>query len=341
MLAHPHRRGPPGRGGQPARRARVLARHRPARGRAARRRVRRADEHGARSAAAAALHGGRMTRLTRHPRVVPRARRRRALAAAPRAFGDIRDDLDDAPVRADDRVRRSPALYRDALKAVPDLSADDAAARRAPARPGGRARRRAARRRSTTPAASRTTGRGSTSAPRWRSEAAFLKLANTLEDTGVSAYNGAAPQFESEDFVAAFASIAQIEARHAALIRLAARQAARAAAARQGVEPAGRADGDPRVRAALGALGRRSRTTSSGALSSRSPRKRGWRRRPALVHSWKADLRDEPRLGPVRAGHARLDRLGERARVALERRAAARRGRRASARSKPVPTLPA
>ena len=52
------------------------------------------------------------------------------------------------------------------------------------------------------------------------SESAFLKLANTLEDTGVSAYNGAAPQFENTDFVAAFASIAQVEARHAALVRL-------------------------------------------------------------------------------------------------------------------------
>ena len=103
---------------------------------------------------------------------------------------------------------------------MPDLSRRHAAHRRAPARPGDRARRRAARRRSPTPAASRTTARGSTSAPRSTSEAAFLKLANTLEDTGVSAYNGAAPQFESEDFVAAFASIAQIEARHAALIRM-------------------------------------------------------------------------------------------------------------------------
>jgi hypothetical protein len=53
-----------------------------------------------------------------------------------------------------------------------------------------------------------------------RSEAAFLKLANTIEDTAVSAMNGAAPQFDSEDYVAAFASIAQVEARHSALIRL-------------------------------------------------------------------------------------------------------------------------
>jgi rubrerythrin len=49
----------------------------------------------------------------------------------------------------------------------------------------------------------------------------FLKLANTIEDTAVSALNGAAPNFASEDYVAAFASIAQAEARHSALVRLA------------------------------------------------------------------------------------------------------------------------
>jgi rubrerythrin len=53
------------------------------------------------------------------------------------------------------------------------------------------------------------------------SESAFLKLANTLEDTAVSAYNGAAPRLESREFLAVFASVAQIEARHAALVRLA------------------------------------------------------------------------------------------------------------------------
>jgi len=53
------------------------------------------------------------------------------------------------------------------------------------------------------------------------SEAAFLKLANVLEDTGVSAYNGAAPSLQSKDILAAAGSIVQIEARHAALIRLA------------------------------------------------------------------------------------------------------------------------
>jgi len=52
------------------------------------------------------------------------------------------------------------------------------------------------------------------------SEASFLKLANTLEDTAASAYNGAAPLLESREFLAVFASLAQIEARHAALVRL-------------------------------------------------------------------------------------------------------------------------
>ena len=48
----------------------------------------------------------------------------------------------------------------------------------------------------------------------------FGKLAQTLEDTGVSAYNGAAPAIESKEVLAAAGSIVQIEARHAAAIRL-------------------------------------------------------------------------------------------------------------------------
>ncbi|HXH88777.1 MAG TPA: ferritin-like domain-containing protein [Gaiellaceae bacterium] len=50
-------------------------------------------------------------------------------------------------------------------------------------------------------------------------EASFLKLAQTLEDTGVSAYNGAAPAIESKEVLGAAGSIVQIEARHAAAIR--------------------------------------------------------------------------------------------------------------------------
>jgi hypothetical protein len=51
-------------------------------------------------------------------------------------------------------------------------------------------------------------------------KASFLKTANVFEDTGVSAYNGAAPGIRSVDVLGAAGSIVQIEARHAALIRL-------------------------------------------------------------------------------------------------------------------------
>ena len=53
-----------------------------------------------------------------------------------------------------------------------------------------------------------------------KDEASFLELAQTLEDTGVSAYNGAAPLIQSTDVLAAAGSIVQIEGRHAAAIRL-------------------------------------------------------------------------------------------------------------------------
>jgi Ferritin-like domain len=53
-----------------------------------------------------------------------------------------------------------------------------------------------------------------------KDQASFLKLAQTLEDTGVSAYNGAGPLIQSKDVLAAAGSIVQIEARHAAAIRL-------------------------------------------------------------------------------------------------------------------------
>jgi hypothetical protein len=52
------------------------------------------------------------------------------------------------------------------------------------------------------------------------SEARFLELAQSLEDTGVSAYNGAAPSLQSTKLLGAAGSIVQIEARHASLIRL-------------------------------------------------------------------------------------------------------------------------
>jgi rubrerythrin len=50
--------------------------------------------------------------------------------------------------------------------------------------------------------------------------AGFLKLAQTFEDTGVSAYNGPAPMIKSKEVLGAAGSIVQVEARHAAAIRL-------------------------------------------------------------------------------------------------------------------------
>lgn len=50
--------------------------------------------------------------------------------------------------------------------------------------------------------------------------AGFLKLAQTFEDVGVSAYNGAGPMIKSKEVLTAAGSIVQVEARHAAAIRL-------------------------------------------------------------------------------------------------------------------------
>ena len=52
------------------------------------------------------------------------------------------------------------------------------------------------------------------------SQRSFLKTAQTFEDLGVSAYNGAAPQIRSKDVLGAAGAIVQVEARHAAAIRL-------------------------------------------------------------------------------------------------------------------------
>jgi len=51
-------------------------------------------------------------------------------------------------------------------------------------------------------------------------EKSFLALAQTFEDTGVSAYNGAGPSLQSKELLATAGSIVQIEARHASAIRL-------------------------------------------------------------------------------------------------------------------------
>jgi Ferritin-like domain len=54
----------------------------------------------------------------------------------------------------------------------------------------------------------------------YNNTAGFLKLAQTFEDTGVSAYNGAAPMISSKAVLGSAGSIVQVEARHAAAIRL-------------------------------------------------------------------------------------------------------------------------
>ena len=52
------------------------------------------------------------------------------------------------------------------------------------------------------------------------SEDSFLMTAQTFEDLGVGAYNGAGPMIESPDVLAAAGSIVQVEGRHAGVIRL-------------------------------------------------------------------------------------------------------------------------
>jgi len=51
-------------------------------------------------------------------------------------------------------------------------------------------------------------------------EKTFLALASVLENTGVGAYNGAAPSLHSKTVLGVAGSIVQVEARHAAAIEL-------------------------------------------------------------------------------------------------------------------------
>lgn len=53
-----------------------------------------------------------------------------------------------------------------------------------------------------------------------KNEATFLSVSQMLEDTGVGAYDGAAPQIQSAEVLGAAGAIVQIEARHAAAVRL-------------------------------------------------------------------------------------------------------------------------
>ncbi|MEA2413171.1 MAG: hypothetical protein QOC77_3732 [Thermoleophilaceae bacterium] len=51
-------------------------------------------------------------------------------------------------------------------------------------------------------------------------QASFLKLAVQLEDTGVGAYNGAAPGVQTPDLLATLGAIVQTEARHSGALRM-------------------------------------------------------------------------------------------------------------------------
>jgi rubrerythrin len=53
-------------------------------------------------------------------------------------------------------------------------------------------------------------------------QASFLRVAVELEEIGIGAYLGAAPQLTTADLINAAGAIAQVEARHAAALRMAA-----------------------------------------------------------------------------------------------------------------------
>jgi rubrerythrin len=59
---------------------------------------------------------------------------------------------------------------------------------------------------------------------RLSNQASFLRLAVTLEDLGVAAYNGAAPLLRTPDLLSALGTIVNVEARHSAALRVLAGQ---------------------------------------------------------------------------------------------------------------------
>ncbi len=56
--------------------------------------------------------------------------------------------------------------------------------------------------------------------PAFDSRQAILDLARIAEETGVGAYQGAAAAIQNKDYLAAAGSIVQVEARHAAIVRM-------------------------------------------------------------------------------------------------------------------------
>ncbi len=138
---------------------------------------------------------------------------------ATRAVADIRDDRELLVFVLTLEYAQS-GLYREALKVVGNLSDD--VRRLAEELRDQEIEHVDALRATISEAGGRPPDRPSYDfGPNLKTEARFLKLANTIEDTTASAYNGAAPRLESREFIAVFASIAQSDARHAALIRLA------------------------------------------------------------------------------------------------------------------------
>jgi len=91
-----------------------------------------------------------------------------------------------------------------------------------------------------------------TSFPALTDERATLALAIRLEETGVGAYNGAAPMIQQLDYLDAIGSIVQVEARHAGALRsMAGRDPAPAAFDRALSQPRVRAAVRPFVRGGL------------------------------------------------------------------------------------------